>query len=68
MSATPYFDRLYGKPELQQLLRKLGARPIPGRGDGKTQKVFGLDGGGEALVEVSGSSYRVRLYRGRCAC
>jgi len=69
-SATPYFNQLMSKVDLERLLRRLGARRIPGRGDGKTQAVYGLDGGGEALVESNSGKpgYRVRLYQGRCAC
>ena len=69
MSSSPYFDRVLDKVQLQRLLSSQGARLIPGRGKPKVQVVYGLDGGGEALVEHGASGgYRVRLYRGKCAC
>lgn len=65
--STPYFDRVVTKAQLTQYIAEAGGvhnkqRSKPGI------IVYTLSGGGEGMVEKSGSNFRLRLFRGKCAC
>lgn len=67
MSTAPYFDRVVTKSQLAQLISDAGGvhnkqRSKPGI------IVYTLAGGGEGMVEKSGANFRLRLFRGKCAC
>jgi hypothetical protein len=66
--ASPYFDRVLSKSEVQRVLTQAGGKYSAARSK-PTITVYKLDGAGEGMVESAGSGkYRVRLYRGKCAC
>lgn len=66
--ASPYFDRVLTKSEVQQVLTQSGGKHSPGRSKPGIM-VYKLTGDGEGMVEsAGGGKYRVRLYRGKCAC
>lgn len=65
---TPYFDRVLSKSELQRVLTQAGGKHSPERSKPKIS-VYKLSGGGEGMIELAeGGKYRLRLYRGKCAC
>lgn len=65
--STPYFDRTVTKSELSKLLSNAGATHSPQRSKPGII-VYKLDGGGEGMVTRDGEKFRLRLYRGKCAC
>ena len=65
--STPYFDRVLSKSETSKLLTQLKATVAPGRSKPGII-VYTLSGQGEAMVEKSGDTFRVRLFKGQCAC
>ena len=65
--STPYFDRVVTKAQLTQYISDAGGvhnkqRSKPGI------IVYTLSGGGEGMVEKAGDKFRLRLFRGKCAC
>lgn len=67
MSAA-YFDRVLSKSEVQRVLTQAGGKHSPGRSKPGIM-VYKLTGDGEGMVEGAGAGkYRVRLFRGKCAC
>jgi hypothetical protein len=68
MASTPYFDRVLTKSELQRVLTQAGGKHSPERSK-PSISVYKLSGEGEGMVEAAGGGkYRLRLYRGKCAC
>ncbi len=67
MASAPYYDQKLTKSQLQALLARLGARHLPARSKPGIL-VYKLDGEGEAMVEAAAGLYRVRLFKGKCAC
>lgn len=66
--ASPYFDRVLSKSEVRQVLTQAGGKHSAARSKPGIM-VYKLEGAGEGMVEaVEGGKYRVRLYRGKCAC
>ena len=67
MAAQAYFDKTLSKEAAASLLTQIGAKAAPGRSQ-PGKKVYTINGGGEAMVEVVGGQYRVRCYKGQCPC
>lgn len=66
--ASPYFDRVLDKSEVRRVLTQAGGKHSPERSK-PSISVYKLEGAGEGMVEsAGGGKYRVRLYRGKCAC
>lgn len=66
--AAPYFDRILTKTEVQRILTQAGGKHSAQRSKPGIM-VYKLTGDGEGMVEAAeGGKYRVRLYRGKCAC
>lgn len=66
--ASPYFDRVLTKSEVQRVLTQANGKHSAARSKPGIM-VYKLDGDGEGMVEsAGGGKYRVRLYRGKCAC
>lgn len=65
---SPYFDRVLTKSEVQRVLTQAGGKYSAERSKPKIS-VYKLAGDGEGMIEAAaGGKYRVRLYRGKCAC
>jgi len=66
--ASPYFDRVLDKSEVRRVLTQAGGKHSAARSKPGIM-VYKLTGDGEGMVEsAAGGKYRVRLYRGKCAC
>lgn len=66
--SSPYYDQTLSKAQLTAMLQKVGARHSKSRSQPGIL-VYKLEGEGEGMVEaVSEGKYRLRLYRGKCAC
>lgn len=66
--SAPYFDRVLSKSEVQRVMTQAGGKHSPGRSKPGIM-VYKLSGDGEGMIEpAAGGKYRVRLYRGKCAC
>lgn len=65
MATRAYYDRQLDERALRVQLATLSAKPVRRVASGI---IYGISGGGEAMVESSGGAYRLRLFAGKCSC
>lgn len=65
--SSPYYDQKLSREDTEKLLKQLKAKHSKDRSQPGIM-VYKLSGEGEGMVERAGELYRVRLFKGRCAC
>lgn len=69
MASAPYYDQKLTPEATRALLTRLSAKHSKSRSKPGII-VYKLDGEGEGMVEqtTDGGKFRVRLFKGKCAC